>query len=106
MIVWSLNQDRARFWILRHFHKGEFVVAQDMFVDEICMTQTIWTQFLFLHHTQTLNFHLYLAKISTELMALPPHASMSLSMFRLFALLRPKIPSFANRSRESGSMPF
>ena len=52
MIVWSLNEYRARFWILRHFHKRKFIIAQDMFVNKICMAQTIWTQFLLLHRTK------------------------------------------------------
>mmetsp|Transcript_16300 Transcript_16300/g.25304 ORF Transcript_16300/g.25304 Transcript_16300/m.25304 type:complete len:210 (+) Transcript_16300:233-862(+) len=43
---------------------------------------------------------------SVEFMAIPPQAFASLSMFLRFALRRPRIPSLAIMSSESGSMPF
>mmetsp|Transcript_11261 Transcript_11261/g.26497 ORF Transcript_11261/g.26497 Transcript_11261/m.26497 type:complete len:214 (-) Transcript_11261:286-927(-) len=43
---------------------------------------------------------------SREWMGDPPQARVSRSMFRLLARRRQRMPSLANRSRESGSMPF
>ena len=43
---------------------------------------------------------------STEFIAIPPQANISLSIFLLLALLNPRIPALANISRHSGSIPF
>jgi len=43
---------------------------------------------------------------STELTALPPQARTILSIFLRLALLKAIIPSFANCSRQIGSIPF